>query len=255
MAKRLAALAVLLFLPAAAQQPPGGYVVSVPEGLSLPGFVQDALAETYRRIGLGVSFRTLPSARSIDMANAGETDAEAARTEYIAHDFPNLVRIPEPFLTVAYSALSLGPPPAGSSWPDLRDHSVCVVLGNKMIERRTQDMNPKYAHTVEAGLRMLMAGRCEVLVASQFVWLIIDRLRLGRFCQGPPIEEFTLYHYVNRRHQDLVPRLTATMQEMNRDGTIQRLLAASVAPIEDARKRHDCTLTGADRPSRTVPPR
>jgi polar amino acid transport system substrate-binding protein len=102
------------------------------------------------------------------------------------------------------------------------------------------------ARSIDGAIRMLRAGRCDAMVINQFIWLEIDRLHVGPFClASSTLETFELYHYVNRRHADLVPKLTEIFTKMRQDGTTERLLAPILQQVEDAKARNSCAASPA----------
>lgn len=252
MAKWFALLLALgLLPPAAAEETPPDILVSVPEGHPLIGFVRGDLGEAYRRIGLHMVLKPLPSARSIEAANLGETDAEAGRVQETGQNYANLREVPVPLLEMDILAVTNGVPLTVSGWDSLKGRHLCIGLGDKLVERRTIGMNPESARSLESLVRMLKAGRCEVAIFSQFMWPDIDRLHLGPLCPASePVEKAPLYHYVNSRHADLVPRLTEVLTALRQDGTAERAFAPIRAEIEQAAARNiSCAgATGAGRP-------
>jgi polar amino acid transport system substrate-binding protein len=254
MAKWLAliawALAGMLTCAVQASSSPPDIIVSNAEGNRLVGFIDRILTDAYRHVGATVEMRTYPVARSIEMANDGVADAEAWRGPGLDHDYPNLIQVPEPILTLEYRAYSLDKPFQGDSWTSLRDKRVCVNLGEKLIEARTRDLPRELTHGVEAAFRMLKAGRCDLVLSNQFAWLTMDQYDLGRFCEGSAvIETIPLYHYVNRRHAELVPGLTTAFRALRDSGRLERYLAADPDEIllAQAKAGHAC-FKGAARP-------
>jgi polar amino acid transport system substrate-binding protein len=237
------ALAGLFACPAQASPPLNPIIVSNSDGGRLVGFIERVLTDAYGEVGATPEIRTYPVARSIEMANDGITDAEAWRGPGIDRDYPNLIRVPEAILTLEYRAYTLDKPFMGANWDSLRGHRVCVNLGEKLIEDRTRDLPRELAHGVDAALKMLKAGRCDIVLSNQFAWLTMDHSDLGTFCAGPaPIETIPLYHYVNRRHADLVPGLAAAFKSLRDSGALERYLEADPDEIRltQARARHDC---------------
>ena len=245
MAKWLASLALAGMLACAAQASPSPtrIIVSNSDGGRLVGFIERVLTDAYAQVGAAPEIRTYPVARSIEMANEGITDAEAWRGPGLDRDYPNLIRVPEPILTLEYRAYTLEKPFPGRDWDSLRGHRVCVNLGEKLIEDRTHDLPRELAHGVDAALKMLKAGRCDVVLSNQFAWLAMDHSDLGTFCVGAAaIETIPLYHYVNRRHADLVPGLASAFKTLRGNGTLERYLEADPDEIllTKARARHEC---------------
>lgn len=245
MAKWLALVALAGMLACAAQASPPltQIIVSNSEGGRLVEYIERVLTEAYGQVGATPEIRAYPAARSIEMANEGITDAEAWRGSGLDRDYPNLIRVPEPILTLEYRAYTLEKPFEGKGWESLQGKRVCVNLGEKLIEDRTRDLPRELAHGVEAALKMLKAGRCDLVLSNQFAWLTMDRYDLGTFCGGSAvIESIPLYHYVNRRHAALVPGLAKAFRGMRDSGRLEHYLDADPDEVllTQAKAKHEC---------------
>jgi polar amino acid transport system substrate-binding protein len=215
--------------------------ISVPEGSVLTPFAQDDLGEAYRRIGYGVTIRQLPPARAIEAASAGETDAEAGRAREIGDSYPGLVRVPEPLIELHLQAVTTKPLDLGTGWEGLRGHRLCISLGDKVVESRTTGFEREIVRNLASGAKMLRAGRCEAMIINEYSWLQIDRERLGPlYPSANVIETVQVFHYVNRRHADLVSALAAALHEQREDGTTDRILVPLQRATDEAKARNSC---------------
>ena len=238
---------LMLGSAALAQSPPAEITVSIPVNTPLREFGRLTLSEAYRRIGVVMRLEPLPAARSVEMANQGVTDAEGGRVPEAMLAYTNLLRVPEPLLSLDYYAIALDTAPDITRWSDLRNWRLCVQLGDKLVETRTADIPHETVRTLEAARQMLRAGRCDVMVINQFNWLEIARQDFGPFCQGPLLETVHVYHYVNRKHEDMIPRLAAALRELRREGVIDQNLAPVRQEVSEAMRRNGCAATDAAR--------
>jgi len=197
------------------------------------------LQEAYRRLGIEVREELLPHERSLRAANAGETDGEVMRMAGIEAQYPDLVRVPEPVVTFDAVAFTTGLAFQVDGWESLRPYPVCINRGMKMAEQGTEGMNRMFGTSVEQIIEMLRRGHCLVAVLGRFAWLEFDRLDAGPIRElEPPIASLPLFHYVNRRHAALVPKLAETLRQMRRDGTTAAIIAIDQQPIAAARQRN-----------------
>ncbi|CAA7627734.1 conserved hypothetical protein [Candidatus Terasakiella magnetica] len=197
------------------------------------------LREAYRRLGIEATEQFLPHERSLRHADNGETDGDVMRMAGLEASYPGLVRVPEPLVSFNAIAFTTGLTFTVNGWDSLRPYTICIARGMKMAERNTEGFNRMLANNVEQLLAMLRHDRCQVGVMGPASWLEIDRLKIGPLkALEPPITSIPLYHYVNRRHADLAPRLAEVLRQMRRDGTIETLLQPETQPIQDARQRN-----------------
>jgi polar amino acid transport system substrate-binding protein len=195
--------------------------------------------EAYHRLGIEVRGELLPNARALISADRGETDGDVIRIAGIEASYPNLVRVPEPVLNFETVAFTTGLTFEVAGWDSLRPYGICVFRGMKVAEQGTEGMNRTMANDAGQVIEMLRAGRCDVAVLGPTSWIDIDRLHAGPMrALEPPIATVPLFHYVNRRHADLAPRLAETLRRMREDGTVTALSAPEDEAIEAARRRN-----------------
>ncbi|WP_174873129.1 substrate-binding periplasmic protein [Vogesella oryzae] len=221
----LATAAPLLRLSTINQEPVGDTAAAV-------------LQRAYAQLGIKLELVHLPAIRALAAANRGETDGDVARYSDIEVDNPQLLRVPVPIMQLEISAVTRGLafPLSGSA--SLAPYRVCVRRGIKPTDDYTQDLNRFTSNSESHMLVMLLAGRCQVALLSQYVWPEVERLSAGplRLIQ-PPLLHITLYHYLHQRHAALLPRITRVLQTMQRHGEIRRIVAQAEQPLQLARQR------------------
>jgi len=236
-------LALSLARPAFAEPAAEHFIISMPAGSPLEGFARQEFSEAYHRLGIDVTFALVPSARSLAMANEGASDADAGRTAEVGARFGNLVRVPSTIIEMDYRAITRDRKLAVTGWDSLKGHRICSLLGDKLIESRTAGLDREMTRGLPSALKMLEAGRCDVLIASQFAWSDFDTIAPGHYCESDaPLMSVPIYHYVNKRHADLVPALTRILDSMHQDGTSQRFIAPLKSRLSSVKARYGCEL-------------
>lgn len=196
------------------------------------------LVEAYRRLGIEIVAVPLPAERALRVADSGLTDGETVRIEGIDALYSNLVRVPEPVVSVKVKVFTTGRAFPVAGWESLRPYSICYMHGLKLYEQGTQGMNRMSTLGLENTLRLLHDGVCEVAVLSSFAWVMVDSLNLGPMRElEPPIAEYDLYHYVHRRHEELVPLLTDELRKMKQEGVIEAILKQNLEDVREAKAR------------------
>lgn len=196
------------------------------------------LREAYRRIGITIETMQVPNERALVLADSGQTSGDLIRIGGLSATYANLIQVPEPVVMFDSIAFTSGLTFPVRGWESLRPYHLCVMRGNKLAEINTEGMNREIVGTIEGMARMVIAGHCEVAILGRQVWLEIDRYGIKPLISlDQPIQSVPLYHYVHRRHADLVPRLAKALKELNADGTAARLVAADDQAIEAARRR------------------
>jgi len=189
------------------------------------------LKEAYRRLGISVDAEILPAERAVKIASAGVTSGEVARLEGLENTYPDLVRVPEPLITMRVMAVTTGKSFPVDGWDSLRPHILCYTHGVKIFEQGTDGMLRMPATDGEHTIKLLRQGHCDVALLDSRSWLIIDRISVGPLRElEPPVTIIPLYHYLHRRHIELVPLVADELRKMREEGVIQAILK----PGEDA---------------------
>lgn len=184
------------------------------------------MREAYRRLGLGLEVLSLPGERSLLSANAGECDAELYRKAGIGQAYPNLLMVPVPLQTYEIVAFSKSVPPfVLKGWESLRPYRLGYVKGIKIIEEHTAGMQAETVATMLQAFTKLELGRTDLVLANRVSGLAT--LRAHRFpgvaVLAPPLASFPVFHYLHRRHRDLLAPLTAVLRDLERERFIARV--------------------------------
>lgn len=176
--------------------------------------------EAYQRIGHDIEGNLLPRERALIFSESGETEGELIRAAEIAKDYPNLILVPEPVLTYATVAFTMGLDFKVDGWESLRPYTTCVLRGNKMAEMATETMPRLFGNTIEQILNMLEAQRCQVAALGYQAIPMVDPALWPKVkVLEPPIHSFPMFHYLHKSHASLVEPLAGALREMHRDGT------------------------------------
>jgi len=215
------------------------YVVAYSETHPYSAGVITFLTEAYRRIGVTIAAHPYPPGRSVELANRGEVDAEATRVPDAMGEMSELIAVPEPLGRGATYVYTTGAPAPVDGWESLRGLRLCVMVGDLITMKRTETMTREISHDGASQFRMLAKGRCQAAISDGAAWLMIDRQHLGHFRMiEKPLQSFPIYHYVNRRHADLVQPLAEAFRALKAEGLADTVLAPYLAEIRDSQARN-----------------
>ncbi|PXX50491.1 MULTISPECIES: substrate-binding periplasmic protein [Aquitalea] len=194
------------------------------------------IKEAYRRIGMTALASPLPSKRAIAAADSGSNDGDAIRAEGMEIQYPHLLRVPEPVMSIdtyAFTTQAEGLEIKG--WNSLRGHQVCIRQGIFLQEAKTNQLLVSHVVTIADAIRMLIAGRCDVATLSKWAWLEIAEMHAGNIRQlQPALASNRMYHYLNIRNAHLLAPLAQALQQMKADGTMTILENKDKEVIEAA---------------------
>ncbi|MEY4753998.1 MAG: hypothetical protein RJA44_1673 [Pseudomonadota bacterium] len=190
--------------------------------------------EAFRRTGLELRLVSMPSARSLQAANAGEVDGEGLRIGGLDKQYPDLIQIPERYVGDTYVAFARDASiRLDQGWASLEPYRISYITGWKVFEAnatRARSITP--VETAEQMFRMLDAGRIDLalytLVDGEALIRSLGLSSLG--AARPVLKEVDMYLYLHRRHADLVPQIARALRDMKADGSYNRIVHSLSAP-------------------------
>jgi polar amino acid transport system substrate-binding protein len=183
------------------------------------------IREAYQKLGIAIVFKTLPGERSLQLSNEGIIDGELVRIAGIDKVYTNLIRIPVSHVTAEQMAFSRDATIVIEGWQSLAPYKFAFHRGYKVAEKNTEHMKRYLTRTDEAAFRMVASGRMDLALANRFTGeKIIHDLNLANVVMlRPPVEVDPLFHYLNKKHAELVPKITAALRSMEADGEIDAI--------------------------------
>ncbi|WP_295990048.1 ABC transporter substrate-binding protein [Rugamonas sp.] len=184
-------------------------------------------ASLFHRLGLQVQIQYIAAERGLLNSNSGVDDGEVARIAGIERLYPNLIRVPEAVMSYQMVVFSRGLHLAITGPASLEPYDVGIVLGWKSLERAvTGTRSLTKVGNGEQLFNMLAMGRIDLAVFERQQGLnLIRRMGLkGIAVADAPLIAGEQYMFLNKKHAALVPRLTAELRAMKRDGSFQRIL-------------------------------
>ena len=195
--------------------------------------LQELSQEAFRRAGLAIKLVSLPSERSLQSANAGEVDGEGLRVAGLSSQYANLVQVPERYISVSFVAFAKDAMiNLDTGWDALKSQRVAFIMGWKMFEA-----NAAAARVVnkvdkpEQMFRMLDSGRIDLALYTRTDGIALVRsMGLSSIAPlSPPLKEVDMYLYLNKKHEDAVPKIARALREMKSDGAYNRIMSSLLA--------------------------
>jgi polar amino acid transport system substrate-binding protein len=112
-------------------------------------------------------------------------------------------------------------------WESLKPYRVGIRRGVAFAERGAAGAGiaVQTVDGVEQLFRLLMADRVDLIVLARMNGLetIASLGATDIHPLDPPVESFPMFHYLHIHHRDLVPKLTAVLQQMAQEGRIREI--------------------------------
>lgn len=200
------------------------------------GFLDVIATEAFRRVGFELRLVKLPAERALLLANDGVQDGDLTRIAGLEEQYPNLVRVPEKLIDWDFAAFSKDAT-IPADFAAIRRHSVGLIKGWKIYERNMADA--ERVTTVddpEQLFRLLDRDRIEVaLYARRMGLALIQKQGLKNIRPLEPLlARRAMYVYLNKRHAELVPKLTAALRALKREGFYRRVYREKLLPYDKA---------------------
>lgn len=221
-------LLILFFLVAIPQCVAQEYNFVSIDGLFEQQVGEKILPVVYGKLGLDIKIVSMPGKRAQREANTGRKDGDIMRIWTYGGETPNLIRVPTPYYqleTMAFvhkdSQIRL------NSKADLANYNVLKVRGVKHTENITRGLKQvfNYDDTLSMMLALQDKRTSIALTNTANGFFAIKKLHIDYIIAlPPPLATLDLYHYVHKKHRDLVPRLDAVIKSMKQSGELDALL-------------------------------
>lgn len=188
----------------------------------------------YQKIGIEAVIQHYPPARGIQLANEGYTDGELYRSVRMKGKFSNLMMVP---VSVAHTELvvftkNVQFPLQG--WDSLKPYRIGVERGFKLAEERSKGMKT-YSASVGQTFQMLDAGRVDIVISTKLGGLsYLKSIGLkGIEILNPPLEKDMLHHFLHKKHKELVPVISAVLENMKKNGEMEAIREKAKSTLFD----------------------
>lgn len=222
-ARLLAALfGLLLLLPAQAQQ-----VLQVGRtDLESPisDIVGRVMNEALRRRGLTAQYNPMPLPRSLALANDGSLDADLLRIADVAKQFPNLVMVPTSVGVVYVTLYARDAKLLTLPRAEIAKLRIGLPRGIIILVKSSVGMNVTDTQTVFKAFDMLRNDRFDIAMLPHIdAELEMVRHSVTGIALRPSYwSAEPVYFYLNKKHQALVPVIDSALQEMQKEGLINK---------------------------------
>lgn len=199
------------------------YTLSYSPGTLFHQLVRDRVRVVYEKAGLKAEFIPLPHNRSLLSANEGRVDGDVGRVPSVEDKFTNLVRVDAQLMSLNGAAYTVRDDITTYSEDLLTKYKVGYVLGVRWPEKKMQAIGGGVtARDYDALVEMLLEGRVDLILATEasaetVLKKLGDRGQVARRLD-PYVFTAPIYHYVNRKNSDIVPRLEKAVRELMDEG-------------------------------------
>lgn len=189
----------------------------------------------YQRIGIEATIIPLPANRAQQEAVRGVTDGEIMRIWSYGLENPDMIRVPTPYYHLQTGAFIVKDSKVLiQNKSDLARYRLARVRGVKHTNNITAGMPlVNDMSNTEQMMKYLSAGMVDVALTNTIDGQkTIARNAFKNIIQvTPPLATFKLYHYLNKKHEALVPKIDQVIRDMQTNGELAQLIAKAESQI------------------------
>jgi hypothetical protein len=184
--------------------------------------------ELYKRLDYDVEISPQPLGRSSRSASKGETDGEVCRSLDVAKQYPELLKTDIPIVEVQFTAFGIKPQIKVSDWSSLAPYRLAYESGLRYVENRIKSVDPIPASSREQAFKLLFKERVDIVIMDRTSAIqTLDDLEAKH--QSHPevfelamIENVPLYHLLNKRKKNLLPKVNHVLGQLQKEGFLQK---------------------------------
>jgi polar amino acid transport system substrate-binding protein len=204
------------------------------------GFLDLVVKEAFGRAGLKLRMVQVSPERALLNANAGIEDGVSARIAGLEKNYPHLVRVPEKVMDFPFVAFARQSKLVNVSWDTLVPLSVGHIQGWKIFE---QNLKPGTSVTIvdtaEQLFTMLDKNRIDVALYERWLGLALAK-KMGIkdiHAIEPALADREMFIYLNKRHADKIPAISAALRALKADGFYTRTCREKFAPLSSSTRQ------------------
>jgi len=198
------------------------------------GYLDRIYTEAFHRMGLRFRFVKLPAERALRSANDGTIDGDVSRIAGLQRTYPNLVMVPFKLTDVEFTAFTRAPMNNPPSWDQLISYQVGYIKGWKIFELNTpRGTTLVPLRSTDQMFDMFNRGRLQVILYSRYMGMEYAK---KHHIQGvhpwlPSLAKMEMYPYLHRKHQATVREFSQVLEQLKREGFIDKVYAELILPL------------------------
>lgn len=200
-------------------------VFSTIEGANITKTIIPILKRAYGELGIDAKFKFYPAPRGVMVSNSGLYDGETFRGMDFIKEETNLLPVMVVIGDVDWRVYSKKTQFKVQGFKSLAPYSVSSRRGILAADNILQFARVKHMlNTFEQSLLMLDAGRVDLAIIPERVARpLLEKTPLDVFSLSPSIRVDKLYHFLHKKHKNLIPKITEVLKKMEQNGDINRI--------------------------------
>ena len=185
-------------------------------------YVVELISLAYKENGINVKLIDFNRDSALVAANEGVLDGQLAKISGLENTYKNLVRLETPLLDFKLNLISFCNACTLSDMPSLVIHSTYPAPA-KYLESNPYNGQLYKVKSVSTLLNLLIQKQVSAaLVIGFYLDPYMHKLQKAGI-KFTTLDSQHVYHYLHKKHQHLIPALTATLTQLKQSGKMREL--------------------------------
>jgi polar amino acid transport system substrate-binding protein len=194
----------------------------IPDNLPPSLMARQVLVHAYAQLGVEIKILELPNSRTKAMLANQSLDGMVYRLADSA--LSDLQKIPTSLSYEEFAVFTRNKKFTVEGYASLTPYLNGYRAGSKLLEDNLKGMRVETAPNQDSLFKKLAAGRTDTVIESRGAYCRLKQLGLSEIILlEPGLDKILAYHWLSARHQNLIPRLSAVLKKMEKDGSIRKI--------------------------------
>ncbi|MBF0203559.1 MAG: transporter substrate-binding domain-containing protein [Desulfamplus sp.] len=196
------------------------------DGLAEQVVAEKMLKDIYNKMGIAINIQAVPGERAKMLATTGKSDGETLRIFSYGEKNKMMVRVPTPYSSLETTVFAKKSSNITiKSKDELKKYKIVIVRGVQHTQDITEGIETVYViDNSEMMMKFLDAGRADIAITNTIVGLsVLKTLKNSEIVPIGTLETLDLFHYLNEKNKDIVPKVDEIIQSMTKSGELKQL--------------------------------
>lgn len=183
------------------------------------------MKKVYSEIDIEIHVKKYPPKRASNISLKGGNDGELHRVDGFSNKESHLIKVPSPIFSTEIWIFSHNKLFDFSSIEKLNRKRVAIRRGIKFLDEVTKGYNSIKVNSYIQCIKLVASERADLtIIPSLSADLLLQKKTIKNvYKASTPFAANKVYHYVNSRHKNLVPKIDKALVKLHKDGTIRKI--------------------------------
>jgi polar amino acid transport system substrate-binding protein len=187
-------------------------------------------------LGYNIQIETIPAERALINVNKNIEDGDVCRIAHLEMRYPNLIQATEPTMDFQMSAFTKLNNVKLNGMKSLAPYHVGYLTGWKILEKEVTGVKQISLFTTDKDLFWaLEKNQIDVAIIEKSQGVALLQAGSNIRISDPPLIEQPCYLYLHTKHAALLPKFSAEIKQMKKDGRYAKIFNKALLPYKTNR--------------------